>query len=293
MRFHLLGLILLAGTAAPALGQSSDRIERRVEKLERDVAAVQRRVAGNAVQPEITPTTVQPNLGGVPASDAVSDLTARLDSLEAQLARLTGASEENANRIRQLEGALSDYRLSVDSRLRDLAPGASRPASHDQSGGASTDAGASSDQGPADRAPQTATAKPASSGDAAEDAYLVGFRQWEAGEFAAAQKSLEAMAKKYPKHRRASYALNLAGRAALDAGQPATAAKILLSNYQADAKGERAADSLYFLGQALVALKKPTNACKVYDELQSVYGDGMRDWVKQRLPKARQDAKCS
>ena len=56
--------------------------------------------------------------------------------------------------------------------------------------------------------------------------------------------------------------------------------------------GERAADSLYFLGQALVALKKPADACKAYDELQDVYGEGVRDYLRQRLPAARTAAKC-
>ena len=283
MRFHLVGLILLAGTAAgPLLAQSSDRIERRVEKLERDVAAVQRRVTGNYVQPEIMPSAPTAGPLGNPASNPVADLTARVDSLEAQLARLTGASEENANRMRQLEGAFSEYRLATDRRLEEL--GQAPKAAPSSNGSENASAAPSSSAAASEAAP---------SGDPAEDAYLAGFRQWEGGQLAAAQKTLEAMAKKYPKHRRASYALNLAGRAYLDAGQPATAAKVLLANYQADAKGERAADSLYFLGQALVELKKPTNACKVYEELQSVYGDGMRDWLKQRLPKARQDAKCS
>jgi TolA-binding protein len=99
------------------------------------------------------------------------------------------------------------------------------------------------------------------------------------------------MAKRYPKHARASYALNLAGRAYLDEGKPASAAKVLLSNYQTNPKGERAADSLYFLGQALVELKKPAEACRVYDELAEVYPD-MRDWLKERLPAAREAAKC-
>ena len=75
-------------------------------------------------------------------------------------------------------------------------------------------------------------------------------------------------------------------------GMPASAAKIFLSNYQTNPTGERAADSLYFLGQSLVALKKPAEACQAYEELEAVY-PSMRDWVKQRLPKARTDAKCS
>lgn len=255
MRFHLLGLMLLAGVALPAAAQD-----------------------GGYVQPEIRPDARLDPVGGIPAGSALANLTARLDALEAQLARLTGQNEEAAYRIRQLERELEAQKRDFDLRLRDLA----RPAPEPRAPAAEPDAAGG---------PDTAASSPPATGDAAEDAYLAGFRQWEAGQFAAAQKSLEAMARKYPKHRRASYARNLAGRAYLDDGKPATAAKLLLSNYQADPKGERAADSLYFLGQALTRLKKPAEACKVYDELAAVYPD-MRAWVKQRLPKARQDAKC-
>ena len=40
-------------------------------------------------------------------------------------------------------------------------------------------------------------------------------------------------------------------------------------------------------------LGKPAEACQVYDELRDVYGASLRDIVKQRLPKARSEAKCS
>jgi TolA-binding protein len=100
------------------------------------------------------------------------------------------------------------------------------------------------------------------------------------------------VSKKWPKHRFASWAGNLAGRAYLDDGNPTAAAKVLFANYNDNPRGERAADSLYFLGQSLVALKKPAEACKAYDELQDVYGATMRDWLKERLPAARTTAKC-
>jgi TolA-binding protein len=139
---------------------------------------------------------------------------------------------------------------------------------------------------PEPSAPATASA------DAAEEAYNKGFRMWERKDFAGAQAALDAMAKKYPTHAKASWARNLAGRAYLDEGKAATAAKVLLNNYQTDPKGERAADSLLFLGEALMKLGKPAEACQVYDELRDVYGDGMRDYLKQRLPRARAAAKC-
>ena len=254
MRFHLVGFVLLA-TAAPLAAQPVQ-----------------------TVQPEFRTQSTMAAPGGIPASSAIADLTARLDAMERQLATLTGQAEESGHRIRQLEAALEQYRRAEEARASAAVAVMPQPE-------------------PARAAPtQTAQAAPVTAspwtGAEVEEAYLVGFRQWEAGHYAEHQKSLEAMANKYPKHRRASYALNLAGRAYLDEGKPATAAKILLSSYQTHPKGERAADSLYFLGQSLMKLKKPAEACKVYDELQSVYPD-MRAWVKQRLPEARKEAKCS
>ncbi|QPQ54941.1 tetratricopeptide repeat protein [Allosphingosinicella flava] len=274
MRISLIVAMLMAGAAMPAAAQSD--LGRRVEKLERDVQAVQRKVfPGGAVQPEIVPQQ-DVATSGVPATSAVADLTARVDALESQLRTLTGQTEENAYRVRQLEEAFNRYRADMETRLAKPVP---QPAEEAPSTAPPT--------------PEPAQAEtPAAAADPGEQAYLTGYRLWDEGKYGEAQAALEAMVKKYPKHARASYGQNLLGRAYLDDGKPATAAKIFLSNYQTNPKGERAADSLYFLGQALTALKKPAEACKVYDELADVYPT-MRDWVKQRLPKARQDAKCS
>jgi TolA-binding protein len=291
MRFHLLAAILLAGTAAPALAQS-DQVDRRVNKLEQEMRAVQRKVfpggAGAIVEPEIRPQGQAMPLGGAPAGSAVSDLTARVDALEAQLARLTGQAEQNSFRVRQLEEGLASFKASAQARLAEIESArtvqtASAPAVEPKAVPAPVQAAA---------APAPAPAKVAAA-DPGEEAYLTGFRLWDERKFTQAQSALEGMAKKFPKHMRASYARNLAGRAYLDDNKPATAAKVFLSNYQIDPKGERAADSLLFLGEALMKLGKAVEACKVYDELQDVYGPSMRDFVKQRLPQARSEAKCS
>lgn len=294
MRFHLVGMLLLASVATPAAAQRAETPEKRIERLEQQLRAVQRKVfpGGAEVAPEIEPATAAAGETGVPASSAVADLTGRVDSLEAQLRELTGQVEQNSNRLRQMENAIAQLRDSVGGRLDALeragAPAAepARPA-------------ASSPQLPRPSAAVTASddppARPAASasGDgAAEAAYNAGFRLWEAKRYVDAQQALEAVAKRYPGSKWASWASNLAGRAYLDAGKPATAAKTFLANYQGNPKGERAADSLYFLGQALVALDKPADACKAYDELQDVYGAAMRDWLRQRLPDARRQAKC-
>lgn len=283
MRVQLLGLILLASIAAPVGAQNSERIERRVGKLEDEMRAVQRKVFPNGtIQPEILPPQQDQGFGGIPATSPVADLTERVDALERQLATLTGQVEENGHRTRQLEEQVSRLRSDMEARIAaaERASAPPQPALPEPAE-------------PNSEPNAAADPKPAGSGDPAEDAYLAGFRLWETAKFAEAQKALEAVAKQHPKHRRASWAQNLAGRAYLDGGKPATAAKVLLANYQNNPKGERAADSLLFLGEALVQLKKPTEACQVYAELQDVYGATMRDFVKQRLPAARKAANCS
>ncbi|MET0269930.1 MAG: tetratricopeptide repeat protein, partial [Sphingomonas sp.] len=147
----------------------------------------------------------------------------------------------------------------------------------------------------ADAAAPEAAAPAASTGDAGEDAYLAGYRLWEQKKYPEAVTALKAMAAKYPKHRRASYAQNLLGRAYLDDNKPGLAAEAFYANYQKMPRGERAPDSLYYLGQSLMSLKpaKPADACKVYAEMLDVYGEKIAQPLKDRVAKARADAKCS
>ncbi len=126
MRVHLLGLVLLASTAAPAIVQAQPRetIERRLDRVEQQMRAVQRRVfpGGNVpVEPEIgSPDIVQP--GGAPGGDAITSLTQRVDALETQLRALTGQIEENGYRTRQLEEQIARLRTDFTARLDRVDP---------------------------------------------------------------------------------------------------------------------------------------------------------------------------
>ena len=302
MRFHLIGLVLLASVAVPATAQRTETTERRLDRIEQELKAVQRRVFpganGAVIAPEMDPARVAVPQGGVPASSAVADMSARLDAVESQLRALTGQAEQNANRLRAMEDGLGQLRQATASRLDALERAGAAPA---RAVAAPQDEPPAPAVAPPSRRPTrvAADAPPSAapavatraSGDA-EVAYNAGFRLWEQKKYAEAQQALEQAARDYPDTKWASWSRNLAGRAYLDAGRPATAAKTFLANYQADKNGERAADSLYFLGQALVALNKPADACKAYDELQDVYGSSMRTWLKQQLPAARSEAKC-
>jgi len=280
----LIAFLLAASATAPAVAQT-DRTAQRVEKLEQEIRALQRRVfQGATVQPEIGPAARPSVLPGDAATSPVADLTARLDALERQLASITGQAEQNGNRLREIEDSMARFQAAYNRDQAERAAAVATPLPKPAT------------TLPTEIAANDAVASPAaplrSASDPAEEAYNAGFRLWEQKRYTEAQAALEAMAKRYPSHRLTSWSHNLTGRAYLDEGKPATAAKIFLANYQGNPRGERAADSLYFLGQSLAQLDKRVEACKVYDELQDVYGAAMRDYLKQRLPKARTDARC-
>jgi len=288
MRIHLLGLILMASAAAPALAQPRpDSIDRRLERIEQQLRAVQRRVFpdGNAqfVEPEIGDRPAA-GPGGSASGDALTGLTARVDALEAQLRTLTGQVEENGFRTRQVEQQLTQLRADLTARLDRIDASARPPEPRAEPRREPRTEPAASEPEPR-AAPTTAGT------DTAEEAYNVGFRHWDAGRYAEAQAALDAAATRHPNSRWTSWMRNLQGRAYLDDSKPATAARILLANYQDNPQGERAADSLLYLGQALTRLNRRTEACRVLDELARVYPN-MRGQIRNMLPRARTDARC-
>jgi TolA-binding protein len=306
MRIVSTAALLLAGFTAPVLAQSSPApVAQRVDRLEREMRAVQRKVFPGGSQQyfeaEIAPPQATGPAPGTPVGSPVADLTARVDTLERELARLTGQAEQNAFKLRQIEESLNRFKGDSEFRLNALEGGApaTPPAGAGGSGTAPTRP-ATSTRPPAATEPpvRDAAASPppvapvTPSGDAGEDAYMAGYRLWEAKRFPEAVTALRSVVSKYPNHKRASYAQNLLGRAYLDDGKPAAAAEAFYANYQKMPRGERAPDSLYYLGQSLVQLKKPADACKVYDELLDVYGEKISGSLKERVAKGRTDAKC-
>lgn len=296
----LIAAIALGAVATPAAAQQAPAVGQRVDRLEREMRAVQRKVfpgaAGQQIfEPELTREVAPPPADG-PSSSAVGDLTARVTSLEQELLRLTGMAEQNDLKLRAMEQQLTRFRGDAEFRLNAL-----------EGGGAPAAGGATGAAVPllppplpgtarpvADPAPVEAEVATPASGDPGEDAYLAGYRLWEQKKFVEAQAALKAVAAKYPSHKRASYTQNLLGRAYLDEGKPAQAAEIFYANYQKLPRGDRAPDSLYYLGQSLMSLKppKPADACKVYDELLDVYGATLNSTLRARVASARTTAKC-
>ncbi len=301
MRFGLIliGVSALA-LAAPALSQDVN-VEGRVVKLEKEMRAVQRKVfpegAGKIFEPEIKPPTSANPGGTSSSSSAVSDLIARVDALESQLASLTGTVERQGNSMRSLDARLKtvESQLKAQAAPSETLPAAAEPAKPIVPAPSATPKPATKPAAIKPSASRTAAVaaigKPGT-GDGFDDGYSYGYRLWEAKFFPEAQTTLQETVTKYPKHARASYARNLLGRAWLDDKKPATAVKIFYDNYKTDPRGDRAPESLYFLGQSLTDLGKNAEACEAFGQLQTAYPDAATSRLSDRLSSGRARAKC-
>lgn len=306
MKYYvLLASAAMLALAAPAPAQNAN-VEGRVTKLEKEMKAVQRKVfpdgAGKYFEPEIkaeTPATTGPKSE---SGSEVTDLLARVDALESQLAALTGQVEQQGNGMRAMETRLKALEAEVKTLAAQPAAVASDPKPVENKPAIATKPSPGIATKPTttpatskDKAREQAVAKieRPSTGNAFDDSYSYGYRLWEAKFYPEAQAQLEETVKKFPGHSGLSRTRNLLGRAWLDDGRPSQAAKIFYENYKADEKGERAPESLYFLGEAFIAMEKPADACGVFAQLVKAFPAESAGRLATRLATGRKKAKCS
>lgn len=296
--------------AMPAQAQDG-AIDKRVERLEKEMRAVQR-----SVFPGGSPTFFEGEIApdNAPGERArsntpVIDLTARVDALESQLQTLTGQTEQNAFQLRELEKQFTAYKAEMDKRFADPAATAT-PASLSPAPTISSQAATSTVAAAPAKKLAAAAAKPAATtpnaarlalvkkveipatGNETKDAYDYGYRLWEAKLYPEAQVQLKQVVTKWPTSGQASFAQNLLGRAYLDEGKPSLAAVAFYNNYKDRPSGARAPHSLMFMGVALDKLGRKADACKAFRELEEVYGDKAPQDVRTDAAAAKTKAGC-
>ncbi|QNA85616.1 tetratricopeptide repeat protein [Sphingomonas sp. So64.6b] len=317
MRNYLTAAVLLIGVGAiPGTAVAQSAVENRVERLEGQMRAVQRKVfppqgqGGNnqLIQPDIAPGEYPAQPSGTPSGSPVADLTARVDALESQLSGLTGQIEQLQFKNRQVEEGFAAFKRSTEARLtaiegttsgsavagdtatQPVATATPKPVTPKPATPAVSTPAPAKDAARATRA--AAIEKPATD-DAGEDTYNYGYRLWEAKLYPEAEVQFKSLIKDYPQHRRISRAQNMLGRSLLDGGKPNLAILAFYDNYRKMPKGDRAHESLFYLAQALVKLNKPAaEVCKVYDELEDVYPDKLSPQMKADVARGRVTSKC-
>jgi TolA-binding protein len=301
-------LVSLLPTSAALAQRQPPSPEQRIQRLERQVDEMQRRVFPKGRPADTAGYSDDP----AATQSSVITLNQRLDALERQMTDLLRQSEENSNHMRSLEAGIGQLKSDQDQRIQALeqrmTAAETAPATAAPSGEPMVTTNPPKPK-PAATPPKTTTL-PTATGDASpaatpgtdvtaattdpgEDAYSEGFHLWEAGKYDEAISTLKSFVAAYPKHKRVSYANNLIGRALLDKGDARGAAQALLANYRNDPGGDRAPDSLFYLGQALTKLGQPGQACKAYAELDAVYGAKVRPDLKKLETDAKAQAQCS
>lgn len=314
MRRILVAAMLLGAT--PALGQDAGELDDRLDRVERELRAVQREVFPGGA-PEFFEPEIQRPAPGLPepsgSTGPIVDLTERIASLESRLADITNTVEQNEYRIGRIEERLSAMEAApppppltppADEGFADPLPADDGfpdppPADDGLPGPPPTDPPLMDEpvaEPPVDLPPD-APIGPAGAADPlpedpGEASYVSGYRLWRDRNYPAAQAQLRQTIEAFPGHRFESYARNLLGRALLDEGKPANAVEIFVANYRELPNGERAADSLFYLGVALTELDYDDRACLAFQELGEVYGANLRSDISEQLPAARRAAGC-
>ena len=306
-----LGAATLALAATMPAQAQDGAIDKRVERLEKEMRAVQRSVfpggSPTFFEGEIAPDSTP---GERARSNApVIDLTARVDALESQLQTLTGQTEQNAFQLRELEKQFTAYKAEMDKRF--AAPEATAvPADLSPAPAVKPPATTATNAAAPAKKPVATPAKPASTtpnaarlalvkkvevpatGNETKDAYDYGYRLWEAKLYPEAQVQLKQVVTKWPTSSQASFAQNLLGRAYLDEGKPSLAAVAFYNNYKDRPSGARAPHSLMYMGVALDKLGRKADACKAFRELEEVYGDKAPQDVRTDAAAAKTKAGC-
>jgi len=289
-------LALVAMTPVAVAQEST--VDKRVERLEKQMRAVQRSVfpGGNPAffEGEIAPDNTPGER--VKSSAPVIDLTARVDALEEQLRALTGQTEQNAYQLRELEKQFTAYKAEMDKRL--AAPAATTetaalaPVVKPTTVTATPAKKPAADKADANRLALVKKVEVPATGNEVEDAYTYGYRLWDAKLYPEAEAQLKQVVAKWPKHNYASYAQNLLGRAYLDEDKPSLAAVAFYNNYKDRPNGARAPHSLMYMGVALTQLGRKADACKAFRELDEVYGDKAPKDVRDDAAAAKSKAGC-
>ena len=230
-------------------------------------------------------------------------MLARLDSIEAQLSRLTARSEVNENAIAMLQDPPRRLEASGAPAAGDAAPaqptGAIEvPDTDAPAAKASAKKGSAATAAKADAKPGAARlprSRPSPSPIPAIPA-TTSIRTVSAcgrpGCFPEAQQQLKLYVDKYPNDPKISYGRNLLGRAYLQDKQPGVAASYFLQNYQKDPSGARAPDSLLFLAESMLALKDNARACRALAEFSDKYPEFATGRLQNEYDKDRAQAAC-
>lgn len=286
--------------ALPTAAQSpnvSDLV-RRLDRMERDLAAVQRQVYSGA----------RPATGAAPSAGTGEDFSyrqrteVRLAALEDQFRNVTGQIEQVGHAVNRMQQRLDKLVADVDHRLSALErqmqggggaaatgtgplPSGGEPPTTIISGAGTTGGAA------AGSAASTAGSSELPQGSPLEQ-YAIGRRLLVQNQYDEAARAFAAFLQAYPDHQLSENARYWLAETYYVRGDYQQAATSFLEAYQKTPTGAKAPDSLLKLGMSLDGLGKQREACVALDKLRREF-PGASERVSQVAAEQRRKLSCS
>ncbi|TNE61861.1 MAG: tetratricopeptide repeat protein [Alphaproteobacteria bacterium] len=285
--FALSTMLAMMLVAAPLPAQARNDLSDDVERLTREVRALQRKVFGVDASGNVNAPA---EAGAVNPGDRklMADMAAQLGSLERQLRTLTGRLEEIEYKQRQFEDSLdlmqremSLQRTEMSQAQADMKAavqsGASQPA-----GTAPATAGTTQSVAPAVALPD---------GDAAAQ-YQYAFAFIQKNDLESGRIAMEQFLANNKDDSRVGNAKFWLGRIYMRQGKMAQAAQQLLGLIEDHPNHDKRADALVDLSEVLLDLGSAADACNALAEFRRGEGKA-NDRLKARAASLSQKAKCN
>ncbi|KAF0119196.1 MAG: hypothetical protein FD149_199 [Rhodospirillaceae bacterium] len=302
--------LVILGLGGEGSAQENVRVLlQRMDRLERDMGAVQRQIHRGGVSDSVSFG------GGDPEGDTAARLQQRLIDMEGVISNLTGQTEEVRFELGQLRGRLEKLITDVDFRLTELERSGKNTSSPGSSGAGETTAPVAPGLPPGHRTDREAIAvfgKPtgqkepigepaqasspkrggeSSSRGTPKEQYDQSVALLNQNDFAAAEQALLAFLEAHPEDPLAGNAQYWLGEAHYARGDFRQAAVAFAKGYQKYAKSSKAPANLLKLGLSLARLKRVQDACTAFNRLAVEFPNGSGD-VKQRANHEKKNLGC-
>lgn len=286
------GLALAVAAPMKPLPALAQQVDKRVDRLEKEVRALQRRVFGRedsrAVMDAPSPAVDM-------AGSQAANYEVRLTALENQLRRLTGEIEElryrNEETTRRLEAFMADTELRFNEGGSGASSsGAMAEPADTRSSGIAAETGEIPESPPADGVSADLPAGTLPVGTPIQQ-YEYAYSLLAQGKYEAAEAAFQAFLSQHAKDDLAGNANYWLAQSYYVRGQYEKAAKSFLEGYQAYPTSPKGPDYLLKIGMSLAKIDQKQDACAVFQELQSRFPESPA--AKERLAAERKAAGCS
>jgi TolA-binding protein len=282
-RLSAIALVLAMGLAIPAQAQSKAEIALKVERLEREMIALENRLRGGQ-------GNVPAASGAVDPADRslMGDLVAKVGSLEGQLRAMNGRLEEIEFKQRQLDEALTLMRKEMALQAQETAQAQAEMKAQISSNSSS---GAPSSQATSNAQAQAAPTVALPEADAATQ-YRYAFEFIQKNDLDNGFKAMDMFLRENPKDERAGNAKFWLGRIHLLKGRMPQAAQQLLALIEEHPNHDKRPDALLDLADVLIALDSKPDACNALAEFRRGESKA-NDRLIARAKKTAQTAGCT